>query len=376
MPRAGKRAATSEIRADASRRKTSHTPPASPEDIPVAAKSEPEEPLDKYGDLILRVGPGRKSYRVCSRTLARASPVFDAMLYGPSADPRPLADQWTINLPDDGLAETSFFLSISHGQSASVPSALPISALCKLLHLLEKYDAMPVIRPWIQGWLKHVGGNTKDLRLLWISWTAGDSNMFRTVFEKVAESQSIDQDGNLEYDDATLKLFPNDGSSMGSPTALLGSFTFWTAAEITEAIIGTRKALVDAQLDPYWKIIDQIERGKAYAGDCGASVVGSLAMCFVRGGLGTITALKTSVSSYRGTVDNLAVTLKSKVPSQVSEHCYSCRRYWNRVDKPLPVYPEGGIISESHQDRLNARAAETDLVRTERDFWSTWAAAA
>ncbi|KAF6806169.1 nuclear pore protein-like protein [Colletotrichum sojae] len=188
MPRAGKRAATSEIRADASRRKTSHTPPSSPEEIPVAVKSEPDEPaaacefIDKYGDLILRVGPGRKSYRVCSRTLARASPVFDEML---------------------------------------------------LLHLLEKYDAIPVIRPWIQGWLKHVGGNTKDLRVLWISWTAGDSDMFRTVLRKVAESLSIDQDGNLEYDDATLKLFPNDGSWMGSPTALLGSFTFWTAAEIT-----------------------------------------------------------------------------------------------------------------------------------------------
>ncbi|KAF6834437.1 nuclear pore protein-like protein [Colletotrichum plurivorum] len=221
MPRAGKRAATSEIRSDArfSRRKTSHTPPASPEEIPVAVKSESDdsvqsepdesvaacESIDKYGDLILRVGPGRKSYRVCSRTLARASPVFDAMLYGPSADSRPLADQWTINLPDDGHAETRAFLRISHGQSASVPSTLPISGLCRLLHLLEKYDAIPVIRPWIQGWLKHVGGNTKDLRLLWISWTTGDSNLFRTVLRKVAESLSIDEGGNLEYDDATLR---------------------------------------------------------------------------------------------------------------------------------------------------------------------------
>lgn len=153
----------------------------------------------------------------------------------------------------------------------------------------------------------------------------------------------------------------------------------------TEAIIGTRKALIDAQLDPYWKLIDELENEKVFCKTgfrdikvprtCVARIAGILVMAFVRSGLGTMTALKTSLISYRGTVDDLTVTLKSNLSSKALRHCDTCKN-WFMLGKPLPVHPEGGIINESRQDWLNARAAETGLSCTERDFWSTWEAAA
>lgn len=60
--------------------------------------------FDQRGDLKLRVGPPNEttsnSFLVCSRTLARVSPVFDRILYGSSAEAKPAdAEGWVVDLP-------------------------------------------------------------------------------------------------------------------------------------------------------------------------------------------------------------------------------------------------------------------------------------
>lgn len=143
----------------------------------------------------------------------------------------------------------------------------------------------------------------------------------------------------------------------------------------TETILETRKALIDAQLEPYWRLIEKLKGTNVGPESCLAAVIGKLVLAFERSGLGAITALKASASSYRGTVDDLKVILRSSLSSEALRHCQSCPS-WIAPGCPLPVHVEGGIINENRQDWLNARAEEAGLARTERDFWSGWEAAA
>lgn len=221
--RTNKRPATSEMGADASRLKTSS------QQTPETVKSEPDESvtacesLDKYGDLILRFGPERTSYRVCSRALARASSVLDEMLYGPKSRSRASSAQWTLNFRRCENPQVGLFLRIAHGHSASVPHILSVLDFCQLLRCLESFKAISIIQPWVQGWISNLSEDTGDIRLLCISWTVGDSKLFRKVLRKIAEGRSIDKDGKIEHDD----------SWNGSYEALLGCFNSLTASEIT-----------------------------------------------------------------------------------------------------------------------------------------------
>jgi hypothetical protein len=70
-------------------------------------KLEPEsggvEVFDPRGDLTLVAGADRVVFRVCSRSLARSSPVWDATLYGPFAEGKGQQQEecgWEILLPD------------------------------------------------------------------------------------------------------------------------------------------------------------------------------------------------------------------------------------------------------------------------------------
>ncbi|KAF6823156.1 nuclear pore protein-like protein [Colletotrichum plurivorum] len=88
---------------------------------------------DENGDLVLIVGPQAEgSFRVCSRTLARASVVFEKMLFGVFAESRSRyhsEDYWEIKLPDDDADSMEIFLNIIHGRPADVPRTLALRAL-------------------------------------------------------------------------------------------------------------------------------------------------------------------------------------------------------------------------------------------------------
>ncbi|KAH7014538.1 uncharacterized protein B0I36DRAFT_369485 [Microdochium trichocladiopsis] len=95
----------------------------------IAALSVTDMPLhilDKRGDLCLRVGMEAKSktstpcsFLVCSRALARSSPVFETMLYGGWLESRPEASaatsNWTAELPVDDAGTIEQLLSAMHG---------------------------------------------------------------------------------------------------------------------------------------------------------------------------------------------------------------------------------------------------------------------
>ncbi|KAH7014540.1 uncharacterized protein B0I36DRAFT_369487 [Microdochium trichocladiopsis] len=123
--------------------------------------------IDNHGDLWLIVGeqverdedPACK-LRVCSRTIARASPVFHAMLYGnwrESAKPNDGSD-WIVNLPFDSGTSMRDLLGVIHGDSKAFATigaqdSKDFSRMWGVLTAADKYSCLGVLGLWAPSWI-------------------------------------------------------------------------------------------------------------------------------------------------------------------------------------------------------------------------------
>ncbi len=122
------------------------------------ATGPPTVYVDRLGDLTLAIGPNKAEFVVCSRALARCSPVFNAMLNGGFKESRPAdtGQPWVVTLPEDDPDASEIFLHIVHARFHLVPETMPASRLHSLLVIVDKYDMLPVVRPWIRSWLSGI----------------------------------------------------------------------------------------------------------------------------------------------------------------------------------------------------------------------------
>ena len=111
--------------------------------------------FDPRGDLKLLVGADRVVFRVCSRTLARSSPVWEALLYGPFSEGKAQqeGDTWEIPLPEERPEELGIILSVMHGKFDNLPQAIACGELHKLAVLAYKYDMIRLLKPFWVGWI-------------------------------------------------------------------------------------------------------------------------------------------------------------------------------------------------------------------------------
>lgn len=81
-----------------------------------ARESHAFKVVDPHGDLRLIVGEERVVFQVCSRTLARSSPVWEAMLYGPFSEGKEQqkSQDWKVALPDDNPDAMHMILLVVH----------------------------------------------------------------------------------------------------------------------------------------------------------------------------------------------------------------------------------------------------------------------
>ncbi|KAI0477142.1 hypothetical protein GGR56DRAFT_691413 [Xylariaceae sp. FL0804] len=139
---------------------------------------------------------------VCSRALARASPVWKRMLYGGFAESqrRPASldssssssfdatttttttttsgggggGHWTVELPEDDAGAMATLLHIVHGRFGQLPrwagcadarcgGAIPTAALYRLAVLTDRYDLAGALRPWARAWLAAVDARHEAL---------------------------------------------------------------------------------------------------------------------------------------------------------------------------------------------------------------------
>lgn len=165
--------------------------------------------FDPRGDIKLCVGePNPVTFTACSRALARASPVFERMLYGRFMESKKSDEgEWIVKLPEDKGTALSLFLRISHGQFDHVPGTISIDDLYDLTVLSNYYDGTRMLGPWIARWMPSLEDKAKISKEsmakgLWIAWEFGRKD----PFSRIARRMLMEKDGS---DDPDLKMPPD-----------------------------------------------------------------------------------------------------------------------------------------------------------------------
>lgn len=156
--------------------------------------------LDPRGDLRLKVGKesdgetdyGQVTFLTCSRALARASPVFDRMLYGNFCESRPADGSWAVTLPEDKPKAVGILLQLSHARFHEVSRALSVDEIYDLIVATNYYDCTPLVVPWMGLLMPSIDTilttpTTSDLsipKMLWVSWELGLKEGFEDLARK------------------------------------------------------------------------------------------------------------------------------------------------------------------------------------------------
>ncbi|KAI0107990.1 hypothetical protein F4776DRAFT_644320 [Hypoxylon sp. NC0597] len=241
--------------------------------------------FDRHGDLELRVGPPNEAtsglFRVCSRSLARVSPVFDRMLYGSFAEAKPVdasSENWVVNLPEDDPASLAILMRVAHGQFNEVPKMLPIDKLYALTRLTHYYDATQSLIPWIDTWLTSVDdilrdSNALEPKVLWIAWEFGRKLLFKATARRILTEAS-----------ATLLESCSLQQELQMPPEII--------ERITEIRIQTIQAFLNVFRDLINKllVVDESPRWCRHASfmghhRCESMILGSMTFCLARAGL-------------------------------------------------------------------------------------------
>ncbi|KAK1851174.1 nuclear pore protein-like protein [Colletotrichum chrysophilum] len=131
--------------------------------------------FDTRGDLTLKVGGDQSAYEfvVCSRTLGRSSPVFQAMLFNGFTESKPSdGAAWNVQRPDDDPSPIFLILSIIHGHFQHVTRTLREKQLYEVLVVTEKYDMTKILNPLASTWFAPYEeirflGSDETFPLLW-----------------------------------------------------------------------------------------------------------------------------------------------------------------------------------------------------------------
>ncbi|KAJ1326041.1 armadillo repeat-containing protein 5 [Microdochium nivale] len=219
-------------------------------------KPELEYILDPRGDLWLHTRGKDASglsqaarLRVCSRTLARTSPVFNKMLYGRFAEARDNNQdpdqEWVIELPDDLTSPMRTLLEIMHGDFSRMkrvvgPHKSTIRALYDLIVVADKYDCVALLRPWGASWAlcqKIETMTNHDLfRMAWVYYQLG----YQLGYEEVVTRLILDFAPSTQGEVDEIPVLP---------------------ASLYDKVVDLRQDLMASLLGPLVASIDQLVSG-------------------------------------------------------------------------------------------------------------------
>ncbi|KAK2024073.1 hypothetical protein LX32DRAFT_706265 [Colletotrichum zoysiae] len=256
--------------------------------------------LDKRGDLILRFG-ATNDLRVCSRTVARSSVVFEKMLFGPFKESKKEDKEWIVELPDDDILPMSIILAMAHGCHKIVPSHVPIPELFGLLVLGDKYGMTHLFCHYLHRWLpaaNDVEFGDDTVMIAWIARAIGAKELFEKAIIEIAKHCHSESEV---------------GPFTGDKDIDLNFHYHIMASEIMDVVAETRTSLLKAVLKPLREGLAQaldVRACKIYNHRetiaCSNSLLGSL----MRGcksadiDLG-VTCLTDSTPAYPNSVNNL-----------------------------------------------------------------------
>ncbi|KAI8307384.1 hypothetical protein K4K61_003578 [Colletotrichum sp. SAR11_59] len=222
--------------------------------------SQPKTPiiLEELGDLQLRVGSDHADhptiFLVCSKTLARSSPVLKKMLYGGFAESlsaQEKKEDWVVDLPDDEPSSFKLLLHIMHSNFSQVPHEISLESLFQLVVVLDKYDSIALIRPWASSWLRDIKDSTEYPMALHIAWELGLENAFHHFMTVLVQKVFVDEEGELSYYERLLPRWPED---IIKPQKLAHCLENVGPADLCDTIYELRQRLVSIEFEPYLKL--------------------------------------------------------------------------------------------------------------------------
>ncbi|KAK1976358.1 hypothetical protein LZ30DRAFT_826316 [Colletotrichum cereale] len=269
--------------------------------------SNPTE-LDKRGDLVLRLSardadsdpePPSKDLRVCSRTMARASVVFEKMLFGPFKESQKKGEDWVVELPKDNIQSMTVILAIAHGCRSIVPDHVTIPELFELLVVGDKYSMAHLLHPYLRRWVpktKNVVLDDDTLMLAWIAREVGAKKLFETAIIEIAKHcHNGGEAGSLVRDNDRRSVFNSANAHI-------------RAAGILDVVAVTHMDVLKGVLKPLREVTSQTLDGrgcKAYSSQndevqiCANSILGSLIRsCNLLGIDPGVTCLTDALSTY------------------------------------------------------------------------------
>jgi hypothetical protein len=175
--------------------------------------------------------------KVSSDALFLASPVWKKFLFPP----------WVIQNTSDVVSEIAaeigmkeidcseddgeallVLLNIAHLNFAAVPSKLPYNTLFHLALLVDQYQCIKLVQPWLKEWMINEG---RESRLhgqegwLFIAWVFGREDVFEALAMKLVPCLGIDSKGNFMRDLAYLRAEPMPDGIIGK-YPLFGDWSF------------------------------------------------------------------------------------------------------------------------------------------------------
>ncbi|KAF5542402.1 hypothetical protein FNAPI_9979 [Fusarium napiforme] len=281
--------------------------------------------FDPRGDVKLCVGETDSvTFAACSRALARASPVFERMLFGQFMESKPPnGDDWLVELPENEPKALSTFLHISHGQFDQVPRTPSIDDLYDLTVLSNYYDGTHMLEPWIERWMSLVEDDTKAskesmAKSLWIAWEFGRKDPFCRLVRRML----MESDGS---EDPHLQMQP----------------------DIIERISANRLMTIQALLDIIRKLINDLLvvdekprwcRHAEWMGPhrCESMILGSITFCLARGGLWPLPQAEDvmdSIVGLRRKLTQLVIHDIGKVDGLDHAHCNPMQFLLSEVER-------------------------------------------
>ncbi|KAK2053958.1 hypothetical protein LY76DRAFT_666112 [Colletotrichum caudatum] len=271
--------------------------------------------LDKRGDLVLRFG-GKNDLRVCSRTVARSSVVFEKMIFGPFKESKKDDKEWIVEIPDDDILPMSIILAMAHGCHKILPDHVPIPELFMLLVLGDKYDMTHVFCHHLRRWVPKAddiefGDDT--FAIAWIARAIGAKEIFEKAIIEIAKHYH----GEME-----------DGPFTGDE---YGSFDFGyhiMAADIMDVVAETRMSMLKAVLRPLREASVQaldlracIKCNPDERIACSNALLGSLMRGFQSTDIDLgVACLTDSPSAYPNSVNNLCWAIQLIKVENIPEH--------------------------------------------------------
>ncbi|KAI8157128.1 hypothetical protein KHU50_009643 [Colletotrichum sp. SAR 10_65] len=307
--------------------------------------------FDSRGDLTLKVGGVSDEklrvyeFVVCSRSLARWSSVFRAMLFTGFAESRPRDKApWTVEMPEDSVSPVFLVLSIVHGHFQHIPKSLQQDQLYQLLVVTEKYDMTQTLSPWASTWFQPYAATKTSVTegkevVMWISWELGHEETFRSYAKSLLLKSKINDEGE-----------PLDGNGIA-----LSIYTFLEPPGILETIAATRATVIHEMTRVLYDAIEVALKNDKL-------VLGSLIQQVHKIGLQDVALLQSATPKYLGSINHLSSAIQSiKFSLDDQNHTY-CNPLQNIKDKVASLVANiESPVTDNHLEYLRTQAKKTGV---------------